>query len=645
MEDEEDLEFLRLAALKSLNNKKEGDLTHISPPSTSHLINGNHLQPIGESARQLVNDYYANALPALPIERKPIVASAPHHLAAPYLHSTFEKIDLNDPYALPNGNLIGGIGFNKYQPAFGTKPSPNVQLSPRSAAFVLQNNDILMRRKGGRTPDSPPRSHSPIPYRRSPGRWSPTPPPLGKSRSPKRSPSYDYRRSISPPPNIRRTPPYTARNRSISRSPQRRRHSPFHATHIRRTKSRSPLPRNGPSNYRSQPRSRSPIPHSNGNSGNRRANSPPLRNVPRGWRAHSPTTSTKPNGIHNNKRSMSPRGNDEPPKNYRNQVRRRSRSPPINKTEVRRRSSSRSPGRKYQRNSTARRRRSPPRKFNQRTNNNNHNNRTTNTAPLRNRPTNPRRSPSPANKPVRRSKSKTPPTQQKVLPEKNTTAEKETPTQKESRPNKTEEKPPRDRKAAENEPKETKGKTEQEIEDELLASPHEANSDSESENDDDDGIDLFASEESESENEGRFKLSSRESENPTVAVSFSKLGTCTTAELRALEEIRDEKSGPTSRRNGRVNREKDRGRERGDSRNAYRREPNGRYSERKPETDTKNVGRDRLWKGSKSDSRRKTAVVDGSSEKERKPTMFKPTFQVIDSVARTKTPDAGKCMT
>lgn len=637
MEDEEDLEFLRLAALKSLNNKKEAELPHISLQSTTHLINGTAslLQPISESARQLVNDYYSATAASVPVDRPPL--NAVHHPIGPYLLSNFEKIDLSDPYAAPSANIIGGSVFNEYQPPFDAKPSPNVQLSPRSAAFVLQNNDILMRRKSGRSPDSPPRSHSPIPYRKSPGRWSPTPPPLmAKSRSPKRSPSYGYRRSISPP-LIRRTPPYT-RNRSISRSPQRRRHSPF-PIHPRRSKSRSPLPpRNVQSNYRAQPRSRSPIPHtSNISNLNRRANSPPNRNPPRPWRGNSPPPTARNNGNHN-RRSVSPRGNDEPG-NYRGQVRRRSRSPLNNKNDVRRRSTSRSPGRKYQRNTGPRRRRSPPppRKFNQR----NSNDTSRNNGPTsRNRTNDVRRSVTPSN---RRSKSRTPPSAQPKAKPANKTEDKDAPKQDQTKTTKKEENSAEDRKASANEPVKTEAKTEQQIEDELLASTNDEHSDSDSD-DDDDGIDLFASEESESENEGRFKLSSHQTEKTPAAVPFSKLGTIATTELRELEELRGDKGSAASRKNGRDERERDRERERGGSRNSYRRETNGRYGGRKHGTDTKNRDRDsnRPWKSTKTDSKRKDADAEIAAKKDRKSIMFKSTFQAVDPETRTKTPDAGR---
>lgn len=643
MEDDEDLEFLRLAALKSLNNKKDAELPHISPPSRTHLLNGNvnHINPIGESARQLVSDYYSATMPTLPFKPPPLNEFI--HTVGPHLHSNFEKIDLNDAYGTQIGNTMGGNVLNEYKAPFGTKPTSNVQLSPRSAAFVLQNNDILMRRKSGRSPDSLPRSHSPIPYRKSPGRWSPTPPPMAKSRSPKRSPSYGYQRTHSPP-MLRRTSPYT-RNRSISRSPQRRRHSPF-PIHPRRSKSRSPLPRNVQTNYRPPPRPRSPILHGSNASNSRRATSPPIRNASRVWRGNSPAPAAiSRNNSNQNRRSMSPRVNDEPG-NYRPQVRRRSRSPLNNKIDVRRRSNSRSPGRKNQRNTGVRRRRSPsplqPQKLNQR----NSNNPSRNNGPVaRNRLNNTRRSVSPPNNPHhRRSKSRSPKlmaTQQTAKPE-ILTENKDAAKQEQTKATKKEENSSSDdRTMAANESNKMDAKTEQQIEDELLASTNDEHSDSESDNDDD-GIDLFASEESESENEGRFKLSSRQTEKPSAAVPFSKLGTTASTELRELEELRGDKASSASRKNGRDERERER--ERGGTRNVYRREPNGRYGGRKQGTDTKTRDRDsnRSWKGSKSESRRKDIDADiVASEKERKPILFKSTFQAVDTETHTKTPDAG----
>lgn len=657
MEDEEDLELLRLAALKSLNNKKEAEPAHILAPLTTHLINGNanHIQPVGESARQLVNDYYSAVAAATPAASERLLLNAGHRSLGPYLHSNFEKIDLNDPYAPKTTNLLlTGNVFNDYQSPFISKPSPNVQLSPRSAAFVLQNNDILMRRKGGRTPDSTARSHSPTAYRKSPGRWSPTPPPLAKSRSPKRSPSYVYRRSISRSPVNRlprspinrRTPPHM-RNRSISRSPQRRRHSPF-PIHVRRSKSRSPLPRNMANiNHRTQQRSRSPVPHSS----SRRANSPPNRNAARARRANSPMPApvNRNNGNHN-RRSVSPRGNDDTG-NYRAPVRRRTRSPPNNnnnnhKNDVRRRSSSRSPARKYQRNVGARRRRSPPqpRKFTQRNSNNTSRN---NGPPARTRTNNNlQRSVSPSNNSHRRSKSRTPPSAQHKVKSENKADAKDATMPERAKATRKEEHQSDAKCAPVNEANKTETKTEEQIEDELLATTNDENSDSDSDNDDD-GIDLFASEESESENEGRFKLSSRQTEKPPPAVTtvpFSKLGSIAKTDLCELNELRTDKTSSASRKNGRDERERDRDRDRTGTRNAYRREPNGRYGGRKQGADTKNRDRDinRTWKSSKTVSKRKDVDADAATEKERKPIMFKSTFQAIDTETRTKTPDAGK---
>lgn len=102
-------------------------------------------------------------------------------------------------------------------------------------------------------------------------------------------------------------------------------------------------------------------------------------------------------------------------------------------------------------------------------------------------------------------------------------------------------------------------KTEDDLENELLASSGDEKSDSDG--DESDGIDLFASEESESENEGRFKLSSTKTESKPSApvVSFSELGkTKPSTVLRDLDELQADMV---------ENRRRDRGRRRPDDRN------------------------------------------------------------------------------
>lgn len=613
MEEEDDLELLRLAALKSLNNKKENAP---APLSTTAKPLVNH--PFKATAAIVPNSVIpiVNIVPGLRPgnEYYPIAPGVRHHPADEYIGSQFDKIDIKDQYVPQRVNVLASNGHYgsvapEYVP-YGSAPIasasniPNVQLSPRSAAFVLQNNDILMKRKTGVSPGRPssPRTRSPSPYRGSLGRWSATPPPMAKkhsSRSPKRSP-YVYRRSASRSP-IRRSP---NRNRTVSRSPQRRN---------RRT---SP-PR---STFHRPPRSRSP-PHV------RHGISPTNYHQSRQW-----------NHGANIRKSLSPRSNENTSNsNYRTSPKRRTRSPVNNKVEPRRRSASHSPARKYHRNGPPnRRRRSPPRKYNNNI-----------------RPRNPRsgynsrRSTSPSNR--RRSGSTTSPAQknkfdevpapnnddfqkQEQLNEKTENSEKiEKKTRKSDEPkavSKLQDKPV--------------GKTEQEIEDDLLASTDgEKNSDSD--DNDDDGIDLFASEESESENEGRFKSSTSKTERTTTAatVSFSKLGTSEVTPavaLRDLDDLKSEKN--TSYRKG-ESRDKDRSGRSGASKYSGRR--NDRYG-RKPRSNSRerNSTRGSSWKSSKDDSRKKDSEPDVKTENERKPIMFKSTFQVVDNEPKKIVTERGK---
>lgn len=134
MEDDEDLEFLRLAALKSLNNKKD-----VNAPQVKPLIGANVNNDFGMYGGDTDHNRHR--------------AYVDKHVG-----NRMESMDLNDPYVpqaisnLPPDNAT--VDYRDYSPysVYTSAPIPKVQLSPRSAAFVLQNNDILMRRKGGRTP-------------------------------------------------------------------------------------------------------------------------------------------------------------------------------------------------------------------------------------------------------------------------------------------------------------------------------------------------------------------------------------------------------------------------------------------------------------------------------------------------------------
>lgn len=634
MEDEDDLEFLRLAALKSLNAKKENVPTSIST-SAKPIANQSFKAVSANNSDVRTIPVVNNVTGLRPVdEYYPTVLPVPRHPVDTYIGSQFEKIDIKDQYIPQRVNVPPTINghFGSIVPEYVPFVSapiasvgniPNVQLSPRSAAFVLHNNDILMRRKTGVSPGSP-RSRSPSPYRSGLGRWSVTPPPMAKkplSRSPKRSP-YVYRRSASRSP-IRRASRSPIgrrspnRNRSLSRSPQRhnRRSPPVVIHRPKRSKSRSPPPR---STYNRPPRSRSPAHQT------RHGNSPTNYHQGRQWNQGS-----------NGRKSLSPRNNENTSNsNYRLSPKRRTRSPINNKIDSRRRSTSHSPARKYHRNAPPnRRRRSPPRKYNNRPRNPRagYNNRSS--------PANRRRSGS-ATSPLEKNKlDGNPPSNKVDNQKKNETTEMKENTEKIEKETAKAVEPKTDSKEQHKPAK----KSEQQLEDELLASTDdEKNSDSD-DNKDDDGIDLFASEESESENEGRFKSSSSKTERTasTATVSFSKLGTSEVTPavaLRDLDELRSDKNSSNR---------KDGSRDRPGRNSKYSGRRNDRYG-RKPRSSSRdrdsnrNSTRSSTWKSVKDDSRKKDAEVDVKAESDRKPTMFKSTFQVVDNEPKKIIVEKGK---
>lgn len=662
MEDDEDLELLRLAALKSL--KKENAP---APKSTTNQIEEIHVIPVVSNVRPAVDKYYA------PVEPELVQPNLMHHPVPPYVGG-FEKLEINDSYIPPprlnvpptvapyEFALCAGATTAAAAASVATglinEPTTNVQLSPRTAAFVYENKQIIKRRQG----ISP--AHSPVPFRKSPGRWS---------RSSSRE-SWKYRRSKSRSPAYQTHHSPHFRNRSMSRSPQRRRHSPPQPAHGRRIRSRSPIPqqRNNFDGNAHRSERRSPVPN------RRAANNSPTTNrhaaaPPRPWRGHSGQRDNGPNMRRSGSPRMAP-----------NERRRRTRSPTNNaKSDVRRRTASRSPNRKYPRNNVNRVRRSPPPK---RFNNTNNGNKSAGHNGARNRNHN-RRSGSPTTLNRNTSHSHRSPPMRRMAAvtagengeqTMNKHAEKEQNFHKNEQsisPMKT----TNENTVVDNEPNDAnvnvniaKGKSEEEIENGLHASSDSENSDN------DDGIDLFASEESESENEGRFKLSSGKSERKANVprVSFFDLGKTTTAPadilLRDLDELQTDAhnsqrrgggGGGGSRRDN--NDRNNRNHSRRDDRRSYNtvgRDRDRENKDRERDRD-RNRDRDRLrereresskskssssWKNSKNadDSRSKK---DESSKDEttnakndRKQTLFKSTFTSIEGETRTKTPDGGK---
>lgn len=475
---------------------------------------------------------------------------------------------------------------------------PNVQLSPRSAAFVSQNNDILNRRKVYGSPDRD-RSRSPVtpPSRYTPGRWSLSPPPYNNVNL--RPNNFEHRSgSRSPAPQILRRSPMANSNsplltsiKSRSPLPSKLRKSP-----LRKSLSRSPHRMVNDRHLSPQySRNRSPIEKYNHNQ--------------KPYRRYSPTQNRPYNRKQQNfKRSQSPRNNghhrrneygskkyEAEAKNVKTTLDSRSKSP-INNSK---RSRSKSPNRNFPNrpnrveHTGLNKRHSPPysRKSNRVSNR------------YRRKPTPTNRSPSPANK--RKIEELQNATQQ------STEDETALPIVENDKIEKTDE--------LTTETKPENEKSIENVDNELSPSSDDDKSSDENE---DDGIDLFASEESESETEGRFKSNSSKNVKPnTVAtLSFSKLGNATTSTLGDLNEVKTDKiSTSSSHRDDRykrsanyTNRKEDRNRKYGNSRNDDRYgESRNNYKSRYPSSAASVVPK----------------VVDEKKKDDK--LMFKSTFQVL----------------
>lgn len=655
MDDDEDLEMLRLAALKSLK-KENAPTTAPVGIKTVNKIHDNRVIPVVSHIRSGNDKYYV--APGAPELVQPNLI---HHPVT-YIESGYEKMDINDAYVPQRLNAIPppSTASSQQQPlapliiptaypdfnafaAVATDPITNVQLSPRSAAFVYENKQIIKRRQGI-APLSPP-SPSANPFRMK----SRSPEYRYRSRSP--TPNRYHKKSRSPVYHPNHSPPHY-RNRSLSRSPQRR-HSPQLLVRSERrnrsSRSRSPIPRANFDANRSE--RRSPVPP------NRRTNnSSPINRhgQQRQWRAHSPQQQQQYGGTHGRK-SGSPR-TDEPPTNARRQ--RRTRSPNASNAnyrgpqENRKRTSSHSPNRKNARLMNANRGRRPTSPQSQQTHFNNLNGNKSNYSSGRNRHRRPgspatqnrRSSNSPQNHYRRRSPMKSSPNENGDTSNR-PYAKDEKDSKIASDQNERQAQVDGDRKPADNNDESNesnvKEKSEQQVEDELLASSDSDNSD----NEESDGIDLFASEESESENEGRFKLSSSKNERKTTVptLSFSELGKTTTAPadvlLRDLDEMQTDTmhSSQSSRRggggSGRRN-DHPRNNRRSDTRKFNSRESrDSRSSNRDRNRDRDRGRRERESSKPKSDS--------ANDKSDRKSTTLRSTF-ASTSESRTKSSNSGK---
>lgn len=392
---------------------------------------------------------------------------------------------------------------------------PNVQLSPRSAAFVSQNNDILNRRKVYGSPDRD-RSRSPItpPSRYTPGRWSQSPPAY---KNVNLRPNYEHR-SGSRSPIHREKSPHIFR-----RSPLHSSKSPPQAS----KKSRSPLPLK----VRKSPlrKSLSVSPHRIGN--DRHLSPPYSRNrSPAGrymhnqkpYRRYSPSQNRpynrKPLNV---RRSLSPRNNGH-------HSIKRSKSPVNN--------SKRSRSKSLNRNFTSRPNRGERGGVNKRR------------SPLHSRK---------RNRSSNRSKRKLTPTHRSPSPkkkvDKSQNSHQQNADEKKTLPIVDKNKVEKTDDGATDKTEPANEKSTEIIENETSPSSDDDKSSDENE---DDGIDLFASEESESENEGRFKSNSSKNvrSNTVATVSFSKLGNAATSALGDLNELKSDKNSASSHREDRYKR-------------------------------------------------------------------------------------------
>lgn len=141
--DDEDITFLRLTALKSLNAKKEADLL----VQTSKAVAATKRDSRSRSKSPNTAHNYSPH-PDAPSRRKEY---SPHRHQRDNHHGSSYRSETSPPKF--------AYFPSKIHPSV---PIPNVQLSPRSAAFVLQNNDILARRiEGSPTPPHQPHSYRP----------------------------------------------------------------------------------------------------------------------------------------------------------------------------------------------------------------------------------------------------------------------------------------------------------------------------------------------------------------------------------------------------------------------------------------------------------------------------------------------------
>lgn len=259
-EEDFDLEVLRMAALKSLQKKaviEAAPHQHIMPPAI--LSQQPPVYMTSGGGPQSAYPYHQRvAYPAPAMAYTPMPPQVP---------------------------IVGPPPIVPHLPSIA--PS-SVQLSPRSAAFVSQNNDILARRHRAKSP----------PYNRSPGRWSRSPSPLVRK----------YRRSVSrsPPPRKRsRSPRYANRSPVRRRSPVPRRPSPARNGGRWKSANNSPVQRRRGASRSPVRVRRSPIPVSKSPPAARRLNRNFKPNERRRKTPEKPEKPEKPKIVEEKSRSKS----------------------------------------------------------------------------------------------------------------------------------------------------------------------------------------------------------------------------------------------------------------------------------------------------------------------------------------------------
>lgn len=612
-DDDEDLESLRLAALKSLATKKE---------TTSPLNGGNAIEVLDNG----------------PVSRNISTVRPINTLDNANLHV---RLDVTEPYVPQNVPNVARVDWNYNAAYIGNmhaKPIVIPTLSPRSLAFVEQNNDILNRRKGEKS------TRSPSPYREDFMRWSETPPPLLKRRSSSFRKSISRTMSRSPVLNTRfsKSPLLTVK------SPRRITKSPIRNTRLfkKRSKSRSgrgsrsPV-RRGASQIRTHSERRRSTSlysssHQNKFSGRITTTKQNDRLTPPAIRHRRSSRSQSP--VHLRNKSLTP------PSQLARTNRKRSRSPYQPTHHLKRsRSNSRSPHRKarprsrefgsgggaggYSKSGNNNKHYANKNiEFNRKyLSQNNYSNRNNNKYQNNNKSYNSnkydnRREP-PRSPTKYRSKSKSPATHHHSDTGSKSEGKKVTSASINS--NKIESSISNKDIAPHNE-----------LEHDKLSSTDDddQNSTEDDDNNDEDGIDLFASEESESENEGRFKSSSKNTDNKKIAtLSYSKLSeTAVVSELKDMNANTNWNEREYSRRN---NGDRDRDRDRR-SRRGGNRDDNWKNSRRNRTKDEENVSRN------SKKTEKSTSSNSGSANGMK---MFRSTFQAVDDgVLSTKKEGCSK---